>query len=716
MSPSRSRTATWTLVTASVVACLGLALLRPGPLVADETARVTGDPVATEAAAATDPKEAARAIDAIVARHHRENKIKPNPVANDETFVRRAYLSIVGRIPTAVEARAFLEKQGSDKRAKLIDELFASPGRASHRFNFWADLLRMKGRVSGAISGEPYEHWLKESLAQNKPYDQMVRELLTANGGAHVEGNGATGYFLRDRGMPQDNMANTMRLFLGTRIECAQCHNHPFDSWTQMDFYKLSAFTADLVYRDLSALTDQDAEGLRKVAQTVRRSGDRALRQAYSRVIGRQVTAGIGHTGSGLVSLPKDYQYDDAKAGDLVKAEVPFGPQPDIEVKTPRKKQRRGRRMRGNNQRRNRQRRHPEINSRAAFADWVTSDDNDRFASVAVNRMWKDAMGVALIEPLDDLRDGADPTIPELQTHLQDLLVRLDYDLEAFQKAIFNTRTWQREAVTSGWDVGQTYEFRGPLMRRMTAEQTWDSLLMLVDAEIDDALEPPRSPAVERIYARQSDLRSMTEDEIMAVVKGEQMRRADPDKFRAQRRQEQAEMRKKARPLLRQLRLARRDGDQQKEDEIMAKLGEMGHPLARAGRRRSARGRNALVRASDLPQPAPAGHFLRRFGQSDRETIGQGDLDPNVPQVLELLNGFVEEQVIENPVATLRAELDDTKGAVKRVRHAFLALLGRRPTTAELSMWKADVQKDADQGLADLIWTLVNSHEFRFVR
>ena len=87
-----------------------------------------------------------------------------------------------------------------------------------------------------------------------------------------------------------------------------------------------------------------------------------------------------------------------------------------------------------------------------------------------------------------------------------------------------------------------------------------------------------------------------------------------------------------------------------------------------------------------------------------------------MPQVLELLNGFVEEQVIQNPVATLRAELADTKGAVKRVRHAFLALLGRRPTTAELSMWKADVQKDADQGLADLIWTLVNSHEFRFVR
>jgi Protein of unknown function (DUF1549)/Protein of unknown function (DUF1553) len=710
MSLTRPRLATASLLIFSALAAMGLQALRPAPLAAEASAPHG------EGALASDPEvsatTAAREIDAIVARHHREQKIKANPIADDATFARRAYLAIIGRIPTAAESSRFLSSTQSRKREALVDELFAAPGRVSHRYNFWADLLRIKGR-SGPISGEPYEHWLKESLAQNKPYDQMVRELLTANGGAHVEGNGATGYFLRDRGMPQDNMANTMRLFAGTRIECAQCHNHPFDSWTQMDFYKLSAFTADLVYRDLTALTDEDSAGIREAAREVRRSGDRALRQAYSRIVGRQVTAGIAHTGSGLVALPKDYQYEDAKPGELVKAEVPFGAQPELEVTIPKRKQRA--RRRGQNRRRNQQR-HPPINSRAAFADWLTSTDNDRFASVIVNRMWKDAMGVALIEPLDDLRDGATPTIPELQSFLQDLIVQLDFDLEAFQKILFKTRAWQREAVGEGWEPGKEFSFAGPLMRRMSAEQTWDSLLTLVDRDIDQKIAPALSPEVKRIYERQQNLRGMSADEIMAVVKGEQMRRADPAKYREQRRRESAAMRKKARPLLRELRQARKAGDEQKQEEIMAKLGEMGHPLARMGRARSARGRSALVRASDLPQPAPAGHFLRRFGQSDREIIQQGDRDPNVPQVLELLNGFVEEQVIQNPLATLREELDDTDGAADRVRHAFLAILGRYPTGQELTMWKSDVAGDSDQGLSDLVWTLVNTHEFRFIR
>jgi hypothetical protein len=107
------------------------------------------------------------------------------------------------------------------------------------------------GNQTGAITGAAYAKFVKESLRQNKPYDQFVREMVAAQGKAWD--NGAIGYYMRDRGMPLDNMANTVRIFLGTRIECAQCHNHPFDKWSQMQFYKMAAFTYGVQTQDYMA-------------------------------------------------------------------------------------------------------------------------------------------------------------------------------------------------------------------------------------------------------------------------------------------------------------------------------------------------------------------------------------------------------------------------------------------------------------------------------
>ena len=186
-------------------------------------------------------EQAAAQIDSILQAYWNENKTKSGKKTTDHEFVRRAYLELAGRIPTIDEARTFCDATGRKKRGQLIDDLLESPGYVSHFYNYWADILRLKERPSRDIFFEPYMAWVKESIAENMPYDKWVNSLLTANG--RVVENPATGFQLRDAGMPLAYVDNTVRVFLGTQIGCAQCHDHPFDRWTQQEFYKLAALT-----------------------------------------------------------------------------------------------------------------------------------------------------------------------------------------------------------------------------------------------------------------------------------------------------------------------------------------------------------------------------------------------------------------------------------------------------------------------------------------
>lgn len=187
----------------------------------------------------------AKEIDALVLTKLEQQKLQPNARATDEVFLRRVYLDTVGRIPSLKETQAFLAETAADKRTKLIDQLLASPGYQQHYFNFWADVLRLKSTAIGGAQSLPaglaYADWLKQSLGANKPYDVMVKELITAEGKTYD--NGAVGFYIRDYNMQLDNMAVTTQVFLGTQMVCAQCHDHPFDKWSMMDYYQMAAHT-----------------------------------------------------------------------------------------------------------------------------------------------------------------------------------------------------------------------------------------------------------------------------------------------------------------------------------------------------------------------------------------------------------------------------------------------------------------------------------------
>lgn len=400
-----------------------------------------------------DEAAASRRIDVLVSAAHAEAGVKPNPPTDDATFLRRAHLKIVGTIPTVEQARRFLDSTAPDKRARLIDELFSSPGYGSHFFNDWAELLRIKVAKRGR---EYYGTWVRQSLSDNKPYDVFVRELITASG--HVQQNPAVGYFLRDPNLALDNASNTAQVFLGTQIGCAQCHDHPFEAWTQRQFYGFAAATNNLRWR----YPLQRVQGAIALIEARADLPD-TEKQAMRSWLLRSCYDTVADDSNKRLKLPEDYAYDDGKPGDVIEPVALFAPSLESSAKS----------------------------EREAFARWLTSPENPQFTLVIANRLWKRAMGRGLIEPIDDLTDDSRASLPDLMTYLTQLMHDLRYDLRAYQRILYNTATWQRECTTDELDLEKPFLFTGPLLERMTTEQLWDSLLTMSIDDPDGTLLSP---------------------------------------------------------------------------------------------------------------------------------------------------------------------------------------------------------------------------------
>ena len=431
-----------------------------------------------------DPIAVARELDALLEKDWAKHNLKRNAPATDEVFVRRVYLDIVGRIPTVRETEEFLVGTDPDKRSRLISTLLASEGYALHAFNYWADVLRLQqfGRI-GPTAGAAYVQYLKDSLRTNKPYDQLVRELITAKGKPWE--NGAIGYTMRDNRMPLDNFANTARIFLGTRIECAQCHDHPFDKWKQMQFYQMSAFTygneakayenpAIMQSRELLKAERKDLTAKMKEAEKVPLAPGEKPKSDYRLIVdhfgfvGQAVAdiqylamggVGVIHDSSKRLTLPHDYQYSDAKPLSEVSPVTMMGGAAE-----PR----------------------PGETLTDAYARWMTSPENPRFTTVIANRLWKRAFGLALIEPLDEMLEGTVPSNPELMRRLEELVKASGYNMKVCLNAIFNTRAYQSASPKEEVPLGAAYHFTGPILRRMSAEQMWDSILTLITPSLDE--------------------------------------------------------------------------------------------------------------------------------------------------------------------------------------------------------------------------------------
>jgi hypothetical protein len=194
-------------------------------------------------------------IDELVFANLKRIGIPPSAVCDDATFLRRISLDVAGRLPTEEETRAFLESKDPGKRDSVIDRLLRSPGYADFFAGKWALLLHNKRDLaSDTLSNFAFHSWIRDNLLENTPYDALVRDLLAATG--EIRTNPAVAWFKRVK-EPQQQVEDVAQLFLGVRMQCAQCHHHPFERWAQRDYYSLAAFFSQ-IGRKLSSTPEEE--------------------------------------------------------------------------------------------------------------------------------------------------------------------------------------------------------------------------------------------------------------------------------------------------------------------------------------------------------------------------------------------------------------------------------------------------------------------------
>lgn len=649
--------------------------------------------------------KAASVIDSLVAKGlvranpERTKNGKPpitsfNAPCNDEQFVRRVYLDIVGRIPSHDEAAAFIKNSAKDKRAKLIDQLLDSPGYNSHMFNYLAEMLRVKDNFEADnVRGIPYINWLQKEVERNVTWDKMVYAMLTAKGKMwdikDGEYNGAAGYLLRDSGMPLDNLANTLAVFLGTDVACAQCHDHPFSDWTQHQFYEMASFFGATTTRYRPAPNRKRKGGesvnmamklMPEVESIIEKNGGdlTRIRNGLRNFINAN-NQSITDLETNTLKLPHDYKYPDAKPNDAVAPKFITWSKEDKNLDAYKQKTK------------------AEEDLRTSFAAWTTHPSNPRFAMAIANRMWKRAFGVGVNEPVTNIDDPNQSVNPELLKHLAEEMKRVKFDLKAFMRIVYNTRAYQSEATTEKIAMGEPYYFQGPILRRMTAEQAWDSYMTLVLGDPDKYKKP-----LEDLYSKSIDLdlynpkldaqtilmkydayRRMAQKE--AAMMGGGLAEAGSDMM-----MEGGSKGSKAK------------GKEAPASDMMMENASLSY------------GGMALRRAAELEQPARPGHFLIEFGQSPRNLIDGSSKIGSVPQVLMMMNGKAQEMLTSEDSLIFRT-MDKVKNPSDKVEALFLSVLSRRPTMQEKEIAKRTLAT-GDDGYANMIWALINTREFIFVQ
>ncbi|NUQ63727.1 MAG: DUF1549 domain-containing protein, partial [Pirellulales bacterium] len=364
-------------------------------------------------------------IDELVAAKWHEMKIQPSDLCSDAEFIRRVYLDLAGLPPSADEVGAFLAdaRDPRTKRDELIEKLIGSDDFVEHWANKWADLLQVNGKFLGAEGAAAFRKWIRDELSHRTPYNEFAHKLLTASGSNRE--NPAASYFkiLRD---PLDTMENTTHLFLGVRFNCNKCHDHPFERWTQDQYYQTAAWFARV------ELKPDPAAGDKKIGGTAI-EGEKPLYETVADKADGEVT----HARTAQVTPPK----------------FPFSCNFDPPDNATRRQQ---------------------------IASWITSADNPYFARSYVNRLWGYLLGVGIIEPLDDIRAGNPPTNPELLDHLTRELIQSGFDARHVIRLICRSRTYQLSIQTNPWNADDRINYSHAVPRRLPAEVLYDTICRVV--------------------------------------------------------------------------------------------------------------------------------------------------------------------------------------------------------------------------------------------
>jgi hypothetical protein len=373
-------------------------------------------PATVPAKGGLDARGLAGLIDRDIDSRLAAEKVKPSQPADDAEFLRRVYLDLIGVIPPPEKVSAFLKSSDPAKRAKVIDELLADPRFGTSLAETWSGMLLPRESNNRRLDHQPLQQWLAEGFNSNKPLDKLVYELITATG--EQKDNGAVTYFV---GNPTvDKITdNVTQMFLGVRLQCAQCHNHPFVEIKQADYWGMAAF-------------------FMKVRMTA--NPNMAAKKGIS--------PGVFEAAGG--ARPKKKLPESAK---IVPARFLQGETPKLDAKEP---------------------------SRPVLASWITAPNNPYFAKAMVNRVWYQLFGRGIVNPVDDMHDGNVPSHPELLKSLTQQFKASGFDLKHLYRAICNSRAYQRTSRPLGDNSGDKEYYSHAAVRSLSPEQLYDSLVAVL--------------------------------------------------------------------------------------------------------------------------------------------------------------------------------------------------------------------------------------------
>jgi hypothetical protein len=353
-------------------------------------------------------------VDRFTHKKWKELGIVPSEACSDEQFIRRVSLDLTGTLPTPTQIKAFLADPSPNKRDRLVDRLLETPEYSYYFANKWADVLRVKRRndQTRARGTFAFHSWIRESIAQDKPYDQFAREILAATGD---ESSSPPTVWYKELANPENFVDDTAQVFLGLRMACAQCHHHPYEKWSQDDYWGLAAFFGRL--------------GRKQVQQPGGNGNQQALIQV------------IFNRSSGSVINKRT-----SKPAEI----TPLDGEP-MKVA-------------------------PDEDPRHKLVDWMVNPKNPYFARAVANRYWAHFFGRGIVDPLDDMRVTNPPSNPELLDALASELAKSKYSLKELIKVIVKSRTYQLSAVPNEFNKHDKQAFARFYPRRMSAEVLYDAV------------------------------------------------------------------------------------------------------------------------------------------------------------------------------------------------------------------------------------------------
>ena len=628
-------------------------------------------------------------VDKLIEKRLEKEGLELNEPTSDDQFLRRAFLTAIGRIPTYKESLEFSDLSSISSRQALIDHLYRHEGYQSHIMNWIMDLLRLRDEGnSDRMDSTVLVDWVREGVATNMPWDQMAYELVSTKGNAWT-GSGAAGYYAMEPNMQNDNLAATTFAFLGVKLECAQCHDDPTQEWERMDFYELSAFVSGgtLLSRPsaneyLKTLSSNDPDNY-----NVKTHGSV---HNFKRFMDRYARFGVVHSkGAGTTKLPKNWQYADGEPNDKISARTPFGQR--IQIKTPTRyqieqhkdsagsidKAYREKLATLREQYRIAQKELEESKGQGLryYGEWLTSDETPQFAYTISARMWERVMGFSLTETLGVYEKAAGSDYPELWQYLAALMKEYNYDLKRFQRTLASTQAFQAKTHLHGENPSAAEKLIGRSVQRISAEQAWDSLLVLASEDPDSL--PKRKRKTNLIF-KGYDLGPIKE--ILSEI--ESMGKEEYTEY---------------------LKVTYR------------KMVEGGFPRVVDAKNKEAGIFRNRRRASELASPIKKGHFLYTFGQSSRAVTDDSTKEGSVSQALMMYNGVVQSEIVYNSKAFIHQQLLKAKEPEEAIEILFQTILTRSATDEEQAACMQEIDESGKRkGYKNVISALLSSQEFLF--